>query len=118
MMAIMNKLRVSIAFVMLAALPACSVTDPIMDSTQQYFQRTDAVTLSAGNAQAVNSRLQEIDPWPPYVGNNAISGNGERMAGAVERYQDVSKQNLGPQPLPTVGAGSNGTAGTSPAQAQ
>jgi hypothetical protein len=28
-----------------------------------------------------------IDPWPPGVGDRRIPANGERMVGAVERYQ-------------------------------
>jgi hypothetical protein len=69
-------------------------------SFQEYTQRIDTVTVSAGDAQAVNSRIQEIDPWPRYVGDVRIVSNGERIAGAVERNRDVSKQERGPQPLP------------------
>jgi hypothetical protein len=92
------------------------ITEPVMDSTQQYFQRADTVTLSAGNAQEVNTRIHEIDPWPRYVGNNIITANGERLAGAAERYRDVSKQSRGPQPLPLVSA--DNPTSSSPAQSQ
>jgi len=53
----------------------------------QYVHRSDTVTLSAGNAKDVNAAIHVIDPWPPYVGNRRVPGNGERMTGAVERYQ-------------------------------
>ena len=53
----------------------------------QYVARTDTVTLSAGNAKDVNAATHVIDPWPRYVNNRRISGNGERMVGAVQRYQ-------------------------------
>jgi hypothetical protein len=86
-----------------AQTPHSVATNP----AQEYLQRSDKITLSAGNAKEVNSNIQVIDPWPQYVGNTRIPGNGERMAGAVERYRDVSKQNRGPQPLPTVGTTSN-----------
>ena len=85
------------------------IYDPV-DITQQYTQRADKVTLTAGNAKEVNSRIHEVDPWPRYVANTRIPANGERMARAVERYR---KQ--GPRPLPTestssVAAGSGGGA--------
>ena len=91
------------ALLMLFSTGGCAPTDVVhsyqiynpVDSVQEYTQRADAVTLSAGNAQAVNTRIHEVDPWPRYVGNKRIPASGERMARAVERYR---KQ--GPQPLP------------------
>ncbi len=80
-------------------VPTAQIYNPV-DSVQEYTQRSDAVTLSAGNAQDVNTRVQEIDPWPRYVDKKRIAANGERMAGAVERYRDVSKQHQAPQTLP------------------
>jgi hypothetical protein len=97
-------------------VPTYQVYDPV-DGVQQYTQRADTVTLSAGNAQDVNTRVQEIDPWPRYVGNKRIDADGQRMAGAVERYRDVTKQRQGPRPLPlettqsNQGGGGGGAAG-------
>src|SRR6266404_2169991 len=53
----------------------------------QYVARSDTVTLSAGNAKDVNAATHVIDPWPRNVKDRRISGNGERMVGAVQRYQ-------------------------------
>ena len=53
----------------------------------QYVARSDTVTLSAGNAKDVNAAAHVIDPWPRNVKDRRISGNGERMVGAVQRYQ-------------------------------
>jgi hypothetical protein len=77
------------------------------DPFAQYVHRSDKITLSAGNASAVNTATHVIDPWPRYVGNRRIPGNGERMAGAVERYRDVSKIPFAPRPIftPVGGAG-------------
>jgi hypothetical protein len=80
----------------------CCFAFPWDDPIDQYFQRKDTVTLGAGNAPAVNSATHIIDPWPRYVGNTRIPGNGERMAGAVERYRDVSKIPRTPRPLVPV----------------
>jgi hypothetical protein len=57
-----------------------------VDAVQQYVQRADKVTLTAGNAEEVNTRIQETDPWPRNVGNTRIAVDGKRMADAVYRY--------------------------------
>jgi hypothetical protein len=57
----------------------------------QYFQRSDSVTVDAGNAKDVNAASHVVDPWPPYVRDRRIPGNGARMTGAIQRYQDVKK---------------------------
>jgi hypothetical protein len=87
------------------------IYDPV-DAVQQYTQRADKITLTAGNADAVNIRVQEVDPWPRYVGDKQIAANGERMAGAVERYRDVSKIKQVPAPLGIQSTGSGGGGGS------
>jgi hypothetical protein len=53
----------------------------------EYLHRSDTITLSAGNAKDVNAVTHIIDPWPRHVANRRISGHGERMAHAMERYK-------------------------------
>ena len=93
-------------------VPTTQVYDPV-DGVQQYTQRADTITLSAGNAQDVNTRVQEIDPWPRNVGDKRIAVNGQRAAAAVDRYR-----RQGPRPLPlertsstAAGGGSGGGGG-------
>jgi hypothetical protein len=93
-------------------VPTHQIYDPV-DGVQQYTQRADTITLSAGNAQDVNTRVQEIDPWPKVAGDNRIAVNGQRMTNAVERYK-----RQGPRPLPiertssvSTSAGGGGNAG-------
>lgn len=120
----MKKLIPLLPFLLLAVggcaptyvVDTAQVYNPV-DSVQEYTQRSDKITLSAGNAQAVNTRIQEIDPWPRYVGDRRIAGDGERMAGAAERYRDVSKQRQGPRPLP-IEATSAAVSGSSAAGGQ
>jgi uncharacterized membrane protein len=117
----MRKLIAVSALLMLFSGGGCAPTnvvstgqvyDPIA-SIQPYVQRADKVTLTAGNAKEVNTRIHEVDPWPRYVANTRIAVNGERMARAVERYR---KQ--GPRPLPTESTSSvAGGGGGSPAGA-
>ena len=75
---------------------------PYGNEGAQYLHRSDTVTLSAGNAKDVNAATHVIDPWPRYVGDRRIPANGERMVGAMQRYQ--GKQGVRGQP----GAGGAG----------
>jgi len=81
-----------------------------------YFQRSDKITLWEGDAKAVNAATHVIDPWPRYVGNRRIPGNGDRLSRAVERYRQGSYR----QPAPPIspyfiggygGAGGGGAGG-------
>ena len=110
----MRKLIAVSALLMLLSGGGCAPTnvvstwqfwDPV-NIVQPYTQRADKVTLTAGNAQEVNTRIHEVDPWPRYVANTRIPANGERMARAVERYR---KQ--GPRSLPTEGTSSLSSGG-------
>src|SRR5262249_26064393 len=102
------------AFLMLLAGGGCAPTDVVntwqiydpVNITQQYTQRADKVTLTAGNAKEVNSRIHEVDPWPRYVANTRIPANGERMARAVERDRKAC-----PRPVPTEATSSAGSGG-------
>ena len=63
-----------------------------------YFQRSDTITLGAGNARDVNAVTHMIDPWPRYVGNRNIPVSGDRLSRAVERYRTGSYR----QPAPMI----------------
>ena len=84
----------------------------------QYFERTETITLSAGNAKEVNATIHTIDPWPRRVGNRRIPANGARMIGAIQRYranQPTRAEGPGSQPgVATTGGAFN--AGNAPAQ--
>jgi len=86
------------------------IYDPV-NIVQPYTQRVDNVTLSAGNAKEVNSRIHEVDPWPRYVANTRIPANGERMARAVERYRKQGPRSLATESTSSVGGGGGGGAG-------
>jgi hypothetical protein len=91
----------------LAVTGAISITPAIawdQDFFGIYFQRTDKITPSAGDAKAVNEATHVIDPWPRYVGQRRIPGNGEKMVGAVNRYRTN-------QPAPSYSQGGISPAG-------
>jgi hypothetical protein len=51
-----------------------------------YLKRSDTVSLSAGETQAWNKVVHIADPWPPYVMDTHIPGDGQRTAGVIKRY--------------------------------
>jgi hypothetical protein len=78
------------------------------DPFAMYFQRSDSITLWEGDAKSVNSATHVIDPWPPYVGNRRIPGNGDRLSRAVERYRQGSYRQPAPPISPYTGFGAGG----------
>jgi uncharacterized membrane protein YgcG len=100
------------AVLMLVSVGGCAPTDVVntaqiydpVDAVQPYLQRSDKMTLSGGNAQAVNTVIHTVDPWPRNVGNKRIAGNGQRSADAVYRYR--CGKGAG-QPLQTISTGSS-----------
>ena len=56
------------------------------DEMDRYFQRSDSITLSAGDAKQANAVTHTINPWPPGVGDRRIVSDARRAGGAVTRY--------------------------------
>ena len=81
------------------------------DFAAPYLQRIDRISPGAGDAKDVNAATHVIDPWPRHSANPHIPANGERMAGAVERYRDVRKLPQAPQPIAPVAIESSGLSG-------
>ena len=52
-----------------------------------YFDRRESISLAAGDDTYSNQVTHMVDPWPANSANRNISYNGEKMAGAVERYR-------------------------------
>jgi hypothetical protein len=117
----MRKLIPVSALLMLFAVGGCAPTDVVnsmqiydpVDAVQPYTQRADKVTLSAGNAQEVNTRIHEVDPWPRNVGNTRIALSGEKMADAVYRYRCGRAPQPALVPVGTSSAGITGGGGAS-----
>ena len=95
------------------------------DEVDRYFQRSDTITMSAGDAKQVNAVTHTINPWPRNVADRRIAYDARRVGAAVTRYgntkqpvdqlpdiSDATKQ-MGVRPQPTqnvnvegLGAGS------------
>jgi len=84
------------------------------DPAAQYLQRTDTITLDAGNAKEVNAAVHVVDPWPPGSGNRRIPANGQRMTGAIERYEGNNAQSAKRQPGANAGSDSASTSSNLP----
>ncbi len=75
-----NSLRpLALACVLSTALAACS---------DIYYDRRDAIHLSASNANASNIAVQMIDPWPRHAAQREIVTNGEKIQPAIQRYKE------------------------------
>jgi hypothetical protein len=62
----------------------------------QYVNRSQTITMSAGNAQEINEATQVIDPWRREARKRRIPANGERMVNAAERYRAKTSAGSGP----------------------
>jgi hypothetical protein len=56
------------------------------DEMDRYFQRSDTMTMSAGDAKQTNAVAHTITPWPNYVGDRRIAYDAQRAGAAVGRY--------------------------------
>jgi hypothetical protein len=55
--------------------------------SDMYFDRRETISLSAGDAVAVNKVTHTIDPWPAHAQNDRIAFNGQLMQSAQDRYK-------------------------------
>ena len=72
------------------------------DEVDRYFQRSDTITMSAGDAKQVNAVTHTIHPWPRYVGDRRIVSDARRVGAAVSRYSTTTRP---VDQLPNIGLG-------------
>ena len=70
------------------------------DEMDRYFQRSDTITLSAGDAKQANAVTHTIHPWPKYVGDRRIVAQAAKTNGSITRYRRGSQPF---DPLPAFG---------------
>jgi hypothetical protein len=61
------------------------------DEMERYYQRSDQITLSAGDAKQTNAVTHTINPWPRYVGDRRIVTDARRTGAAVTRYSTTTR---------------------------
>jgi hypothetical protein len=70
------------------------------DEMDRYFQRSDSITLGAGDAKQANAVTHTINPWPSYVGDRRIVVEAARARGAIARSRSGTQPR---DPLPALG---------------
>jgi|GraSoiStandDraft_16_1057320.scaffolds.fasta_scaffold500117_2 hypothetical protein len=100
----MKTTRIITIAVLLSSFAASGASAWDQDPFAMYVQRSWSITLGAGDAKAVNAATHVIDPWPPYVGDRRIPGNGERLSRAVTRYKQGSYRQPAPPLFSPYGA--------------
>jgi len=61
------------------------------DEMDRYFQRSDTITMSAGDAKQANAVTHTITPWPSYVGDRRLAYDARRTGAAVTRYSNTQR---------------------------
>ncbi len=61
------------------------------DEMDRYFQRSESITLGAGDAKQANAVTHTINPWPPGVGDRRIVSDARRVGAAVSRYSTTTR---------------------------
>ena len=61
------------------------------DEMSRYLQRSDTMTMSAGDAKQVNAVTHTINPWPRYVWDRRIATDARRTGAAVQRYSTTTR---------------------------
>ena len=69
------------------------------DEMDRYFQRSDTITLSAGDAKQANAVTHTINPWPSNVGDRRIVVGAAKTGGAIARYRSGTQPR---DPLPAI----------------
>jgi hypothetical protein len=78
-------------------LAACDGGAAFDDPSALYLQRIPTVSSGAGNAEAANTAIQTITPWPRNVNDTRIPGDSTRMAAAVRKYECGAPVTIGTQ---------------------
>jgi hypothetical protein len=81
----MRPLALMIGLIGAAILPYQCGAQILDDFFSEYFERSVTIAPSAGNAKDANAAIHTIDPWPPYVGNTRIPGDGRGAVNSIER---------------------------------
>jgi hypothetical protein len=61
------------------------------DEMDRYFQRSDTITMSAGDAKQVNAVTHTIHPWPRNVADRRLAYDARRVGAAVTRYGNTTQ---------------------------
>lgn len=94
----MNAAKLLLAAAASLGVCACS---------NEYFERSDKIRFSAGDAVATNSAVQIPNPNPPRSGDTNIPMDGVKAQKAIEKYRAGDQKKGGGLMVPVIGADSN-----------
>jgi hypothetical protein len=115
----MKPLAIAVGLVGIVIAPHLGHAQALVDDPfSDYLQRSQSISLGAGNANEANEAIQSITPWPPYVFKRHVRVQGRQAVDSIERMYHA------PDPFVQQGAGagaangdtsgSGASAGTSP----
>lgn len=81
---------------------AAAIFLPLCACAEDYLNRVDTVSLSAGDAKEINRTTHMIDPWPRHASNRKLVFDGTRMQGAIERYETGETRQTEAAPTTTI----------------
>ncbi|MEO1793874.1 MAG: hypothetical protein AAFU50_04610 [Pseudomonadota bacterium] len=55
---------------------------------EDYLDRRQGVTLTGGDAMAVNARVQTINPWPPTAHQSRAKTDGEYLRQVIKTHRE------------------------------
>jgi hypothetical protein len=88
---------------------ACLVPVMGLGGCVDYVKHGDTISFAAGDAQDWNKVVHTADPWPPYVMNTRIPGDGQRTAKVIQRYSTGNSDGGAAQPATNGAVGGAGS---------
>lgn len=94
----MNTLiKPAITAPLLPVLLLCAIA---LSGCNEYIDRRENVSISAGDSVARNKAIHIIDPWPTRSFDARLPANGARMQRAIETYRAGGVSRGGAQAAP------------------
>jgi hypothetical protein len=63
------------------------VSGPAFAQNYDYLSHSDTISVTAGDANAANIVIQTPTPWPYYINQTKIRGDGPRSVIIIRKYQ-------------------------------
>jgi hypothetical protein len=114
----MRQLAIAVGLIGVVALPYLAKAQAVDDPFSDYLQRSQSISLGAGNANDTNEALQTITPWPPHAFNTRIPVEGRQAVDSIQRMYRVpnpfEQQGVGAGASSSEASGVSTQSGTSP----
>jgi hypothetical protein len=96
----MRPLAIAVGLVGIVIAPHLGHAQALVDDPfSDYLQRSQSISLGAGNANDANEAIQSITPWPRHAFHRRVHVRGRQAVDSIERMYRV------PDPFEQQGAG-------------